>query len=317
MAAPFLPRSGYSGLSRVRAEISRANPLLRLEFNRPFEVAFSNAIPSDGIPQLASHTACWICPDQSRICFALEHPRSLRCGSMHISKTYLLHTLDVKQKERTSVDACSRGSSCQAGGEIYTYILWYIKWTYQWDVRSIQKLWQKTVTAGVNRCKEIMWDCAVFRCLDHADARICSSICYGNLRNLSALCSTSKHDKACKQKVAVKKCETTSIYQLSFALSLLAAPQPPVAGAELLLLAQAFVGSVAAAAPVVAPQVLQALEGSVIFLVGCMCIQFCVHKCIYEKYIWLHMYMNIYIRVSTHIYTYVSTHQTDMKGKIS
>jgi hypothetical protein len=29
-----------------------------IEFNKPFEVAVSIAIPSDGIPQLASHTAC-------------------------------------------------------------------------------------------------------------------------------------------------------------------------------------------------------------------------------------------------------------------
>ena len=60
---------------------------------------------------------------------------------------------------------------------------------------------------------------------------------------------------------------TLGACQISFALSL-AAPQPPVAGAELLLLAQAFVGSAAAAAPVVAPQVLQALEGSDVFFSG-------------------------------------------------
>ena len=59
---------------------------------------------------------------------------------------------------------------------------------------------------------------------------------------------------------------TLGACEISFALSL-AAPQPPVAGAELLL-AQAFVGSAAAAAPVVAPQVLQALEGSDVFFSG-------------------------------------------------
>ena len=39
-------------------------------------------------------------------------------------------------------------------------------------------------------------------------------------------------------------------------------------GRRALLLAQAFVGSVAASAPVVAPQVLQALEGSDVFFSG-------------------------------------------------
>ena len=67
---------------------------------------------------------------------------------------------------------------------------------------------------------------------------------------------------------------TLGACQISFALSL-AAPQLPVAGAELLLLAQAFVGSAAAAAPVVHPKCSRPWRGLMFsFLVGCMCIEF-------------------------------------------
>ena len=88
---------------------------------------------------------------------------------------------------------------------------------------------------------------------------------------------------------------TLAACEISFALSL-AAPQPPVAGTELLLLAQAFVGSAAAAAPVVAPQVLQALEGLMFsFLVGCMCIEFRLYIWIYEK---THLKTQLYTMVN-------------------
>ena len=86
---------------------------------------------------------------------------------------------------------------------------------------------------------------------------------------------------------------TLGACEISFALSL-AAPQLPVAGAELLLLAQAFVGSVAASAPVVAPQVLQALEGSDVFLSG-------------RLYVYRIPFIYIWIYEKTHLKTQLYT----------